>query len=134
MEMSGERSISATRTEVWAALNDPDVLKACISGCQSMEKTSDTSFTAKVVQKVGPVKATFTGEVELSDIVEGESYTISGKGKGGAAGCTYMMGKALAMLEAQGHSGDLDKIVIIGDRFDTDVRAGTQAGVWCAGV
>ena len=86
MEMSGERQIAASRSEVWAALNDPEVLKACIPGCQEMEKTSDTGFTAKVVQKVGPVKATFTGEVELSDIVEGESYTISGKGKGGAAG------------------------------------------------
>lgn len=86
MEMSGERQITASRSEVWAALNDPEVLKACIPGCQEIEKTSDTGFTAKVVQKVGPVKATFTGEVELSDIVEGESYTISGKGKGGAAG------------------------------------------------
>ncbi|MEM7422943.1 MAG: carbon monoxide dehydrogenase subunit G [Pseudomonadota bacterium] len=86
MEMSGERQIGASREEVWAALNDPDVLKACIPGCQEMEKSSETGFTAKVVQKVGPVKATFTGEVELSDIVVGESYTISGKGKGGAAG------------------------------------------------
>ena len=86
MEMSGERTIGAPRAQVWAALNDAEVLKACISGCESMEKTSDTSFTAVVVQKVGPVKARFTGEVELSDIVEGESYTISGKGKGGAAG------------------------------------------------
>ena len=86
MEMSGERQIAASRSEVWTALNDPEVLKACIPGCQEIEKTSDTGFTAKVVQKVGPVKATFTGEVELSDIVEGESYTISGKGKGGAAG------------------------------------------------
>lgn len=86
MEMTGERMIAADRQSVWAALNDPDVLKACISGCKDLEKTSETGFTAKVVQKVGPVKATFTGEVELSDIVEGESYTISGKGKGGAAG------------------------------------------------
>ena len=86
MEMSGERQIAASRAEVWAARNDPEVLKACIPGCQEMEKSGDNGFTAKVVQKVGPVKATFTGEVELSDIVEGESYTISGKGKGGAAG------------------------------------------------
>lgn len=86
MEMSGERQIAAPRTSVWAALNDPEVLKACIPGCDEMEKTSDTSFVAKVTQKVGPVKAKFTGEVELSDIVEGESYRISGSGKGGAAG------------------------------------------------
>ncbi len=86
MEMSGERLIAASRAEVWRALNDPEVLKASIPGCQEIDKTSDTSFTAKVVQKVGPVKATFTGEVELTDIVEGEGYRISGKGKGGAAG------------------------------------------------
>lgn len=86
MEMTGERVIAASRAEVWAALNDPEVLKACIPGCQEIEKVSDTELTAKVVQKVGPVKATFTGEVSLSDIVEGESYTITGKGKGGAAG------------------------------------------------
>ena len=86
MEMTGEREIGADRATVWAALNDPDVLKACIPGCQSVEKLSGTELTAKVVQKVGPVKATFTGEITLSDIVEGESYTISGKGKGGAAG------------------------------------------------
>ncbi|MEL6999710.1 MAG: carbon monoxide dehydrogenase subunit G [Pseudomonadota bacterium] len=86
MEMTGERLISADRMAVWAALNDPDVLKECIPGCQEMERAGENGFTAKVVQKVGPVKATFTGEVELSDIVEGDSYTISGKGKGGAAG------------------------------------------------
>ena len=101
MEMSGERSINASRSEVWAALNNPEVLKACIPGCEEIEKTSDTSFTAKVVQKVGPVKATFTGEVELSDIVEGESYTISGKGKGGAAGGASG-GAKVALADADG--------------------------------
>lgn len=86
MQMSGERTIAADRATVWSALNDPEVLKACIPGCQEMAKTSPTSFEAKVTQKVGPVRATFTGEVELTDIVEGESYRIQGKGKGGAAG------------------------------------------------
>lgn len=86
MQMSGERVIAAGRASVWAALNDADVLKACIPGCTEMVKTSPTAFEAKVMQKVGPVRANFTGEVELSDIVEGESYRISGKGKGGAAG------------------------------------------------
>ena len=86
MDMSGERLIAAPRADVWAALNDPDVLKACIPGAQDFEKTSPTSFAATATQKVGPVKATFKGAVELSDIVEGESYTISGEGKGGAAG------------------------------------------------
>ncbi len=86
MEMQGERTIAAPRDAVWNALNDAEVLKACIPGCQTMEKTSDTGFEATVKQKVGPVSATFKGAVELSDIVEGESYTISGEGKGGAAG------------------------------------------------
>lgn len=86
MQMSGERTIAADRATVWQALNDPEVLKACIPGCQEMDKTSDTSFEAKVTQKVGPVRATFTGAVELTDIDEGRSYRIDGKGKGGAAG------------------------------------------------
>jgi len=97
MEMQGEREIGAPRAEVWAALNDPDVLKACIAGCEEMEQTSETGFTATVKQKVGPVKATFRGVVELSDIVEGESYTITGEGKGGAAG--FAKGAANVRLE-----------------------------------
>ena len=86
MQMTGERQISAPRADVWAALNNPNVLQACIPGCESVEMTSPTQLTAQVVQKVGPVKARFKGEIELSDIVEGESYRISGKGAGGAAG------------------------------------------------
>ena len=86
MDMSGEVEIAADRATVWAALNDEATLAASILGCETVERTSDTEFTAVVVQKVGPVKARFTGEVTLSDIVEGESYTITGKGKGGAAG------------------------------------------------
>ena len=86
MQMQGERTIDAGRAEVWRALNDAEVLKACIPGCEELEKTSPTSFSATVTQKVGPVKVRFKGAVELSDIVEAESYTITGEGKGGAAG------------------------------------------------
>jgi carbon monoxide dehydrogenase subunit G len=86
MQMQGERSIKASRAEVWRALNDAEVLKSCISGCDEMEKTSGTTFEASVVQKVGPMKARFRGSVELSDIVKEKSYTITGEGKGGAAG------------------------------------------------
>jgi carbon monoxide dehydrogenase subunit G len=86
MQMQGERSIDASRAEVWRALNDAEVLRACIPGCETLEKTSPTTFEATVVQKVGPVKARFKGSVELSDIVEAEGYTITGEGKGGAAG------------------------------------------------
>ncbi len=86
MELTGSRIISAPRATVWEALNDPDVLKAAIPGCSEMVRDEDGGFTAVVTQKVGPVKATFKGAVTLSDIVPLESYTISGEGKGGAAG------------------------------------------------
>jgi carbon monoxide dehydrogenase subunit G len=86
MNLSGARRISAERGVVWAALNDAEVLKACIPGCQALEKTSETSFEATVKQKVGPVSATFLGAVDLSDMNPPESYRISGSGKGGAAG------------------------------------------------
>lgn len=86
MEMTGTRTIAADRARVWAALNDPEVLKACIPGCQELTGSPEEGFEAVVTQKVGPVKATFKGAVTLSDVVEGESYRISGEGKGGVAG------------------------------------------------
>lgn len=86
MDMSGEYRIPASREQVWEALNDPDVLKAAIPGCQSLEKTSDTEMTAKVVSKIGPVKATFNGSVTLSDLDPPNGYRIAGEGKGGVAG------------------------------------------------
>ncbi len=86
MELTGSRTINASREAVWEALNDPDVLKACIPGCSEMIRDEDGGFAAVVTQKVGPVKATFKGAVMLTDIVPQESYTISGEGKGGAAG------------------------------------------------
>ncbi|HUS55820.1 MAG TPA: carbon monoxide dehydrogenase subunit G [Thermohalobaculum sp.] len=104
MQMQGERSIDASRSDVWAALNDAEVLKACIPGCETLEKTSPTTFEATVMQKVGPVKARFKGSVELSDIVETEGYTITGEGKGGAAG--FAKGGATVRLTDEG-SGTL---------------------------
>lgn len=86
MDMSGEYRIPATRETVWAALNDPVVLKECIPGCESLEKTSETDMAAVVTMKVGPVKAKFKGAVTLSDLDPPKSYKISGEGKGGAAG------------------------------------------------
>lgn len=86
MDMSGEYQIDAPRDVVWAALNDAEVLKACIPGCQALEKTSDAEMTAKVVLKIGPVKAKFNGEVELVNINAPASYTIQGEGSGGIAG------------------------------------------------
>ena len=86
MQMSGTRTIAADQATVWAAILDPEVLKACIPGCKEISGSADEGFEATVVQKVGPVKATFKGAVEVSDRVEPESLTISGEGKGGAAG------------------------------------------------
>jgi len=86
MELNGSRTIAADRAEVWAHLNNPETLKASIPGCQEMTGNPQDGFEAVVKQRVGPVKATFKGRVELSDIVVAESYMISGEGKGGVAG------------------------------------------------
>ncbi len=86
MEQSGEYRIAADVVDVWRGLNDPEMLARCIDGCQSMEKVSDNEFSASVKAKVGPVRATFQVEFELSDVVAPLSYTIIGNVKGGVAG------------------------------------------------
>lgn len=86
MDLSGEYRIPAPRERVWAMLNDADVLRACLPGCEKLEKTADNAFSARVTIKVGPVKATFNGHVTLENINAPESYTITGDGKGGVAG------------------------------------------------
>jgi carbon monoxide dehydrogenase subunit G len=86
MEIKGEYKIPAPREKVFAALNDVEVLKACIPGCESLEKTSDTEMKAKVRMRIGPVSASFTGKVTLSDIDPPNGYRISGEGQGGPAG------------------------------------------------
>jgi uncharacterized protein len=86
LTMTGEVELPASQAVVWARLNDPEVLKACIPGCQTLEKLSDTEFQATAKIKIGPVSATFKGRVELSDINPPHGYTISGEGQGGIAG------------------------------------------------
>ena len=86
MKMNGSQVIEAPRAAVWKGLNDPKVLQACIPGCDKIESSSPTEMKATVVVKVGPVKASFAGEVMLSDLKPPESYRISGKGQGGFAG------------------------------------------------
>jgi uncharacterized protein len=98
MDLTGEYRIPAPRETVWAALNNPDVLKACIPGCEELSKTSDTEFVARVVAKIGPVKAGFGGKVTLSDLDPPNGYTITGEGQGGAAG--FAKGGAKVRLEA----------------------------------
>ena len=97
MQMTGQYRIEAPRQAVWEALNDVEVLRQCIPGVEEIEKTSDTSFTAKVRAKVGPVSARFAGDVTLSDLDPPNGYTISGEGKGGAAG--FAKGGAKVSLE-----------------------------------
>lgn len=100
MDMQDSRQIGAPRAVVWAALNDPDVLKACIPGCDSIEKTGENELQARVTLKIGPVKASFSGKVTLSNIDPPNGYTISGEGQGGAAG--HARGGADVRLEEQG--------------------------------
>ena len=100
MQMNDSQSVPASRDKVWAALNDPEILKQCIPGCQSLEMTSPTDMTATVVIKVGPVKATFGGKVTLSELDPPNGYRITGEGSGGVAG--FAKGGAAIRLEAVG--------------------------------
>ena len=99
MQMNDSQRIPASKEKVWAALNNPEVLKQCIPGCQSLEMTSPTEMTATVVFKVGPVKATFGGKVTLSDLDPPNGYRITGEGSGGMAG--FATGGATIKLEAE---------------------------------
>jgi carbon monoxide dehydrogenase subunit G len=101
MDMTGETVIPAAREAVWRALNDPEILRQSIPGCETIDKKSDTAFTAKVVAKVGPVRATFTGEVQLSDLDPPNGYRISGEGKGGPAGFAKG-GATIKLSDAEG--------------------------------
>ncbi len=100
MEMTGEFRIPAPRQRVWEGLNDPEILKSSIPGCQTIEKLSDTEFTAKVLAQVGPVKANFAGKVTLADLNPPQSYTIAGEGTGGVAG--FAKGSAKVNLDEDG--------------------------------
>lgn len=100
MIIEGEERIEAPVEKVWQALNDADVLKECIPGCESLEKKSDTEFEATVSLKIGPIKARFNGAVELKNLNPPHSYTIAGEGKGGVAG--FAKGSADVTLAEDG--------------------------------
>jgi carbon monoxide dehydrogenase subunit G len=100
MELKGERLIPAKPDTTWAALNDPDTLKACIAGCESLERTADDAFAAVVAVKVGPVSARFKGKLILSNVVPPTSYTIHFDGQGGVAG--FGKGSADVSLAEEG--------------------------------
>ncbi|WP_457584890.1 SRPBCC family protein [Ensifer canadensis] len=98
MDMTGQQHIPASKEAVWSALNDVDVLKVCIPGCQELTKSSETEMSAVAVIKVGPVKARFQGAVTLSDLDPPNGYRITGEGQGGVAG--FAKGVADVRLEA----------------------------------
>tara|TARA_B100000686_G_scaffold348048_1_gene438179 strand:+ start:2555 stop:3154 length:600 start_codon:yes stop_codon:yes gene_type:complete len=103
MKIKGSYSVSTDRDQVWAALNDEGVLGRCIPGIDRLEKISNTEFAATVTTKVGPVKATFSGEVTLSDLDPPNAYRITGEGQGGVAG--FAKGTCLVSLaEADGQT------------------------------
>ena len=100
MDMSGERRISAPREKVWAALNDPAILKASIPGCDTLEKLSDTELKATASVKIGPIAAKFAGKVQLLDLDPPNGYRIEGEGQGGVAG--FAKGGAVVKLAQDG--------------------------------
>ena len=114
MKMNGEFRVPTDRETVWRALNDPEVLKECLPGCQEIEKTSDTEMTATLALKVGPVKATFAGGVTLSDLDPPNGYTLSGQGQGGTAG--FASGEAKVRLVEEG-----GETVV---QYDVDAKVG----------
>ncbi len=100
MDMTGTRHIAASRQKVWAALNDPDILKQCIPGCEALDMQSPTDMTARVKLVIGPVKATFNGKVKLTELDPPKAYRIVGEGSGGVAG--YAKGGATVRLADEG--------------------------------
>jgi len=109
MDMTGEYHVSAPRQKVWDALNDPDILKQCIPGCETITKHSDTEMSATVRAKVGPVSARFGGKVTISDRDPPNSYKISGEGTGGPAG--FAKGGASVKLSDDGDGTKLSYVV-----------------------
>ena len=99
MEMTGEQLIPASQQQTWDALNDPDMLKQCVPGCESIEPAGDNQYQVLMVARVGPVSAKFKGKLTLSDVRPPNSYSIAFEGQGGAAG--FAKGGAQVRLSAQ---------------------------------
>jgi uncharacterized protein len=102
MDITGSYTIPAKRSAVWSALNDPNILKECIPGCETLSMLSETEFAATILAKIGPIKARFTGRVELSEIDPNNGYRIQGEGSGGVAG--FAKGGARVHLQDAGDS------------------------------
>ena len=108
MELKGERLIPASVDTTWAALNNPEILKACITGCESLERTGDDGFQALVAVRVGPVSAKFKGNLKMTDVQAPNSYTINFDGQGGVAG--FGKGSADVSLAAEGSGTKLSYV------------------------
>jgi len=108
MEMTGSRTVSASVDATWAALNDPETLKACIPGCESIERASDTELRVAMTARVGPVSAKFSGRIVLADLVPPTSYTLSFEGQGGAAG--FARGEARVALAPEQDGTRIDYV------------------------
>ena len=102
MEMTGAQIIPALQAEVWRGLNDPEILKACISGCESIEKLTGTEYAIVTTAAIGPVKAKFRGKLLLADLDPPNSYSLSFDGQGGAAGFAKGSAKVSLTTEAAG--------------------------------
>jgi carbon monoxide dehydrogenase subunit G len=138
MEMTGEQLIPATQADTWAALNDPEILKACIPGCETIEKSGDNEYTVQMTARVGPVSAKFKGKMALSNIQPPNSYAIAFEGQGGVAG--FAKGGAEVSLKTEGDSTRLSykakanvggKLAQIGSRL-VDAAAAKVAGEFFA--
>jgi uncharacterized protein len=106
MEMQGSRALAVTQDQAWESLNNPDVLKASIPGCDKVEATGENKYLVGVAVKVGPLAARFAGKIVLTDVQPPESYTLSFDGQGGAAG--FGKGQAKVKLTPQGTGCQLD--------------------------
>ena len=102
MEMTGEQLIHASQADTWAALNDPEMLKACVPGCETIDRVSDTEYVVQMTARVGPVSAKFKGKLNLSNMKPPHSYSIAFEGQGGVAG--FAKGGADVSLTPEGHS------------------------------
>lgn len=139
MDLQGERRIPASVEKTWTALNDPETLKSCIAGCESLEQTGDNEYLAVLGLKIGPVNAKFKGKLQLTDIIPLESYRIVFEGQGGVAG--FGKGHALVRLSPDGEITVLKydaqaqvggKIAQIGSRLVASAAAKVSDGFFKA--
>ncbi len=117
MQITGSFTVPAPRKRVWEALNDPEILRQCIPGCEELNRVGDNEFEGKVVAKVGPVKATFAGRVTLADLDPPNGYTIQGEGKGGVAGFAKGSAKVRLKDDAAGTVLEYDADASVGGKL-----------------